>query len=71
MKQEQRWMELTRGRKSSIASASLGAPTEVTTTINRDVYSEFSGCKRYGNRDGQFYHRRRHCRLGGGNDEPG
>ena len=31
-KQEQRWMELTRGRKSSIASASLGALTEVTTT---------------------------------------
>ena len=31
-KQEQRWMELTRGRKSSTASASLGAPTEVTTT---------------------------------------
>ena len=32
MKQEQRWMELTAGRKSSTASASLGAPTEVTTT---------------------------------------
>ena len=31
-KQEQRWMELTEGRKSSTASASLGAPTEVTTT---------------------------------------
>ena len=31
MKQEQRWMELTEGRKSSTASVSLGAPTEVTT----------------------------------------
>ena len=31
-KQEQRWMELTEGHKSSTASASLGAPTEVTTT---------------------------------------
>ena len=32
MKQEQRWMELTEEHKSSTASASLGAPTEVTTT---------------------------------------
>ena len=32
MKQEQRWMELMEGRESSTASASLGAPTEVTTT---------------------------------------
>ena len=31
-KQEQRWMELTVRRKSSTASASLGAATEVTTT---------------------------------------
>ena len=31
-KQEQRWMELTEGRKGSGASASVGAPTEVTTT---------------------------------------
>ena len=31
-KQEQRWMELTVGCKGSTASASLGAPTEVTTT---------------------------------------
>ena len=32
MKQEQRWMELMAGRKSSTTSANLGAPTEVTTT---------------------------------------
>ena len=31
-KQEQRWMELTGGRKSSTTSASLGALTEITTT---------------------------------------
>ena len=33
MKQEQRWMELMEGRKSSTASVSLGALTEVTTTL--------------------------------------
>ena len=31
-KQEQQWMELTEGCKSSTASVSLGAPPEVTTT---------------------------------------
>ena len=30
-KQEQQWIELTEGRKSSTASASLGVPTEMTT----------------------------------------
>ena len=32
MKQELRWIELTKGRKSSTASASLGAPIETVTT---------------------------------------
>ena len=31
-KQEQRWMELTQGWKGSGASASVGAPTEMTAT---------------------------------------
>ena len=64
-KQEQRWMELTEGRKSSTASASLGAPTEMTTTSTVTSTVSSVGCRRYGNCDNQIYHGRRNSGFRG------
>ena len=41
-KQEQRWMELTEGHKSSTASVSLGAPPEMSTTSTMSTVTSTS-----------------------------
>ena len=70
MKQEQRWMELTEGHKSSTASASLGALTEETTTSTMTSTVSSVGAKGMATvtvsstTEGD-------TRLRGGNDEPG